>query len=251
MRSRQTIVGVSILGLALLGSFFFITSITKKEFSVVSPRYQLAAADFADASLLSSSSTPERYDARAFAQEIAASIIERNPNGPDLTTGTILASQPEDLVDTLLVDGIEKITLDILDPKLDEARITRGSDDSRAARETYLRERVDAIARSPISLNNADITSFSASDFAAVAATLERVLTDIYSLSVPPSLLDIHHEQLRLLSIEHAIFENLAFYQQDSLRAWLSVPIFEKISGEFVVLKESIADFILTNDLRV
>lgn len=249
MSRSHKIIGIAVITISILASFFLITNVTKKEFLVSAPRYQLQSKALAEN--LDLSETVDRYDTAALAKEIASSLVEKNPLGPDETTKTIIAGQPEDLVDNILIGGIEEIAQDILDPKLAEERLLTRQDDSPQAWEEYLRERHQVISNSAISLAGVDMKTLTGEDFAAIAITLEDIVEKLYALAAPPSLASIHHEQIRLLLIEFNVFESLAFYQQDAVRAWLSIPIFEKINEEFAVLSETIADFILTNDLRV
>ena len=186
------------------------------------------------------------------AKNIAAELLKLNPEGPSLENDqpSIIAADPEKLVREIFPDQLKDIDLSFLNPevKISDLKVADSSDKTLA--ENYFKN-LQAILKNNLSGVSTLLTDPSKENFAVILKAYKAALPQLYQLVVPESLVNLHKEEIRLLTIERNIFENLANYENDPVMAAVSAQAFETAESKLIALIHLMVAFIKNNELRI
>ncbi len=195
---------------------------------------------------------PEKNITLQVSQQIAEEFLKKNPNGPDLLSGEnfVNAIEPEKLVENLVSGKLGDEALADFNPVITATELNLIPAKDKEALRAYL-EKFNAVIQDNAGGLNVDFSNPTAEDFDRIVRVGEKTIAAFYALPVPPPVINIHKEELRLLTIQRNIFRNISNYANDPLRAWVSIEMYQQNEKEFAELKQKIADFVKTNNLGV
>lgn len=166
-------------------------------------------------------------------QEIAKKVAAKL--GPIKSQQDLKNLRPEKLVDQILADQLNNFDPKSLIPevKIENLKITKTADSK--FEDSYF-QNLKAIAKSApklsISADNPD-----PNDFRRIGASYEKTITNLYNLLVPEKFADFHRELIKILTLQKNIFDNLANYPNDPLKALLSMSLLEESTKQLASLQ--------------
>ncbi len=186
-------------------------------------------------------------------KKIAKSIARELVKSEKLTGADFL--NPDDLVSGILPDLQESFDFSAGEEqdlsreiKINDLRIVKSSD--KALAENYFKN-----LRVIIKTNFPDLTigfsQPSTEDFKLTALAYQKMAAAVYDLIIPENLTEIHREEIRLLTLYQKIFESLARYQDDPLKALASADLLQKTGPQLENLANMKLIFIKNNDLNI
>lgn len=186
------------------------------------------------------------------AQEIAEELLRRNPEGPALLENGsgIKAIRPDEIVGKIFSDRLENLDLSEFNPQINgnALKIIKSSDKKLA--ENYFKN-FRAILQNNFSKISADFSNPAAKDLRTLAAIYGKSIAAFYNLLVPEDLAGIHSEEIRLLSIQKAVFENLGNYEADPVKALVALQVLTETDRLFAALNKEMNGYILKNNLKI
>ena len=165
-----------------------------------------------------------------------------------------LASQldidPGKLATKILNNQLNNIDLSEFVPeiKLSELKIVR-TNDKRVA-ENYLKN-FQAILKNNFSKFDINFAKPTVEDFLALTKAYEGAISEFYKLVVPESLSEVHQQEIKLLTVQKNIFNNLSNYDKDPLKAFVSAQMAVEIDQQLADLQKTITIFISKNSLNI
>lgn len=185
---------------------------------------------------------------REIARNIADEIIKQNPDGP--TTTGINTAKPEELAKKILSEQIENINLSDFTPQVNFAAIRTAPLSDKVSLENYLKN-FQMILNNNFSNLNLDFKNPEPGDFQKLSDSYKKSVAQFYTLIVPQKLAAVHAEQIRLMSIQKAIFANLAVYEADPMKALVAIQLSKEVDAGLEDLKGQIVAFIVKNGLKI
>lgn len=183
-------------------------------------------------------------------QKIAKSVAQEFVKSEGLAGADFL--NPNDLVSGILPDLQKSLDFQDLNPevKISDLRVVKGSDKTLA--ENYFKN-LRAIIKTNLSDLAVDFlhSQPSIKDFEQAALAYQKTTAAVYGLIIPENLSEIHQEEIRLLILHQKIFESLARYQNDPLKALASVELLQKTGQQLENLANMKLIFIKDNDLKI
>lgn len=188
------------------------------------------------------------------AKDLAKTLTEKNPNGPEIINGEqwINAPRPEKIAADLIAEAALKFDPESLKPTINNADLNISSDNSKKALINYLANFNQIIEDSAkkIPTSSLNTESLSLKIISQLVDIYQENINQFYQLPVPSSALEIHKKEIRLLSAQKKIFEKMENYQENPLTAILALNELKNIAGQFINLEEELTDFIKNNNLN-
>ncbi len=245
------IVGSLIVAMSLLAPDKSITANTKSETApkVIASLSESLPASTIPERMVTTTPPPSNITTQV-GQQIAEEFLKKNPNGPDLLSGEKFVNtiEPEKLVEDLVAGKLGDEALADFNPIITAAELNLSTDKTPEAVRAYL-ETFNQVIQNNASGLSVDFNNPTADDFNRIAKVGEKTIAAFYAMPVPQTAINLHKEELRLLTIQRNIFRNIANYESDPLRAWVSIEMYRQNSKEFEDLKEKIANFVKANNL--
>ena len=186
------------------------------------------------------------------AKIIAEEIIKQNPDGPVTADGiaAINAIAPEELAGKVLNEQMESLDLSSFSPEVNFSAIKITAAIDKTSSENYLKN-FRAILNNNFGHLGVDFSSPTVRDFEILARAYKKTVAEFYTLLVPQKLAVIHSEQIRLMLIQTAIFETLAGFEQDPLKALVAIQLSKEVDNRLEELKKQLGSFIADNNLTI
>ncbi len=186
------------------------------------------------------------------AKNIAEELIKKNPDGPvDLDSGKgIGAVKPEELAGKVLSDQFSKLDLSDFNPQVNFSALRVVNSANKANSENYLKN-FQAILKNNFAALDIDFGHPTSEDFKRLAGAYQKSVSEFYSLLVPQGLASIHSEQIRLMSVQKSIFNSLAGYEEDPMKALVAIQLSKEVDKKLADLKSQIAAYITKNGLKI
>jgi hypothetical protein len=177
------------------------------------------------------------------AKNIAKEIIRQNPEG-------LTEIKPDQLANEALSKQIQQMDLSDFSPEINwsDLKIINTSDYSIA--ENYLKN-FQAILRNNFNRLSVEFSRPTALDFQKLAEAYRKSVSEFYNLVTPQALAIIHSEQIRLMSVQKAIFENLSDYEKDPIKALVALQLSKEVDEKLNDLKKEIVAYIIKNGLKI
>lgn len=191
---------------------------------------------------------------RDLADVIAKDLLARNPEGPienPLQPGvaSIKTLDPNIVAGKILDEQVQAATEDIFNQPEIKPRVTEKQDPHAIAQ--YLRARADIIAATQEFLADRirPTDEFSEATLEVLAQANRKALDGMRELAVPSPIIFIHSEQLRLLTIQQAVFNKILDKDTDPLGAAVAISLLTKVTDQFSMLSKSIETYSIENNI--
>ncbi len=180
------------------------------------------------------------------AQSIAQDILNRNPQGPQPSknlagVSSITALDPKLVASKILEEDVQKATTAIFAGAPKSEEINQSSSASPAE---YLKNRGEIIKAAQLRLAPYQGKKFTDATLTVMRDTIRSTLGAMNALQVPPSLISIHSEQVRLLKAQFAIFDNILNRDTDPVAASVSISLIQKVNEDLATLSRTIKAYI-------
>ncbi|MBI2024512.1 MAG: hypothetical protein HYT03_00255 [Candidatus Harrisonbacteria bacterium] len=204
----------------------------------------LSDLKFEDPSSLTSSFGKTEPAVEELSQKIVEEIIRLNPEGPIQASGIsqINALEPKKMVDEVLSKELASIDYQDFVPKikLDSINIVKGLDKKLA--ENYLKN-LGAILENNFYNKDYDFQNAPIDAFNLLASAYQKSIAQVYSLTVPGPLIEIHIRGITLLEIQKSVFESLANYEKNPFKAVVAIRLLKEVGEGFEELAHNINNF--------
>lgn len=246
MKILKTTIGWGLI----IGSIFF-SFLIFKEHTTSIPQPVTSSGSKTE-SVSSQSLKLTENSTKEIAKTIAEEIIKKNPSGPTGTDGAsgISTLNPEELANKVLAQQIENIDLTDFEPQVNFSAIKISPLSDKSALENYLKN-FQTILKNNFSGLAVDFKNPALEDFQKLSASYEKTVAQFYTLIVPQKLAAVHAEQIRLMSIQEAIFANLAQYEIDPMKALVAIQLSKEVDSGLNNLKTQVTAFITQNGLKI
>jgi len=251
MSKPKIIIAALILALSLSGAYLIIS---KKEKGSVLP---VAIEENNPVAMIK----PQTTDPNAainlteiITAKIGEDIITKNTGGGLITSSGdkfIAAPEPEQMANDLIAEAQKNFDPETLRPKIEEKDLKITADNTKEGFIGYfnsLNQMVSAAAEK-IPAGFVDPEKISVNDFKVTALVYGDFIQNLYSLSAPSQLTDIHKKQIELTVFKKNILEKAANAEQDPLTAIISIDSLLIIDQEFVKLKEDMQAWVKNHNL--
>ena len=189
-------------------------------------------------------------------EELGKTIVQKNPGGPETVGGLkqITAPNPETITQELLAQAAQKFNPESLKPTIKDSDLKIIKNNSEENITNYLLSLKKILSDSARDLpknlyNNSD--ELSLLTIQQLRNTYGGAILKIYNISVPEKALDIHKEEIALLSTKKNIFEKILAYETDPLTAIIAVNELKNTDAEFQKLSNRVAKFIKDYNLSI
>ncbi len=176
------------------------------------------------------------------AQEIVQKIISKNPPGSlKKNGGGIAAVAPDALIEEVVAKRLSEFDPAQFTENISPSSlvVTAVNDDTAVA--AYVAGLNAALKKHYARLPVGVIASgLAAEKFAAITATLDTVISDLYSLPVPPRAASFHAKQIGLFTAQKNIFAAIADMQNDPFKALLAVQALKGAQETMRALREEL-----------
>lgn len=169
---------------------------------------------------------------KAAAQIIAQDIFEKNPEGPQVETGlragemSIATSKPEEVVEKILTTETGRVRQALLYPDIATEKFTISNAETAAS---YLAARASIIEAGARHIASFQITTINDQAIKKIIGVSDQMLRQFYALPVPREMVDVHAEQIRLLTAERGLLASMVDRETDPVAAALSVSLIPEI----------------------
>lgn len=185
---------------------------------------------------------------REFAGEVGKDIVVRNPDGPATIEDKqwISVLEPNQAVETLIADGIKNFNAKDFIPDVPRASLRIAV----VPASVYFRGFQDILQHNFGSVA-VDLASESLTGIGDLIVAYDRAIKIFYDTEVPEDLVAVHQREIQLLTAQKKIFEAIAGYQDDPLRAILANELLQKVTDDFGKLKNTIAEYIKDKQINI
>jgi len=170
------------------------------------------------------------------ASTISQEIIARNPNGPVniQNKNWISTANPAELADKLFEQGLANFDSASLRPEIKLSQLKIIDDNDPLTLKSYVQNFKDIVAQN-VTLKPID-NRLSFNDLRLLIAAYQKIIPQLYALSVPQKAAAIHQQGLTIFETQKNILEKLVLAEVD--------PVAALIAANFLPnLNKDIADF--------
>lgn len=201
---------------------------------------------------LSTLLTQTEPTAEEISRKIALELSKLNPQGPSKISGVtgVNAIEPEEMLDRILANELTSIDFKDFEPRVDLDDLKIISDSNPKLAESYLKN-FRTILENNFAGAKFDSETASVKDFQFLVSIYNKTISQFYSLNVPESLASIHLQEIKLLGIQRSVFEALANYEKDPVKAMVASQLLVELDEKFEVLKNEIVGFVNKNQLEI
>lgn len=180
--------------------------------------------------------TPESYSKAitGIAAEIAQQLVEKNPDGPSVSEDQyqITALDPKKIAEKISADKLNDIDLASVNPKIDVNKLKIVPDSDNTLKESYSAN-VNSIINGNFSGISADFSNPKPNEIEKLVSAYNKSISALYSLNIPAILAETHAEQIRLLTLQRNLFDNIFNFQKDPALALLSMRLIPKAYEDY------------------
>lgn len=166
-------------------------------------------------------------------QEIAAKFAEEL--GPIKNADDLKNLEPDKLVNQIFNESISAFDPASLIPevRLQDLKITANYDET--IKEAYFKS-LSAMAQAEIVKIGETSFESKIDSFKAISSAYDKVAANLYNLVVPEPLVNFHGEVIKTFVLQKKIFDNLANYESDPLKAMAVLPLLEESTSKLAIL---------------
>ncbi|MDO8430020.1 MAG: hypothetical protein Q7S73_01470 [bacterium] len=184
-----------------------------------------------------------------FTNKLAQTIVEANPNGPEILDGEpwLNTPDPDQISNDLITEAQKNFDPKSLRPIIQNSDLKISTDNSKAALINYLlafnKIIDDAAGKFPPEIFT-DPSSVNTKTFEILANIYQSSFDEFKKIGVPSSVLAIHKKEMGLLGTSANIYKNIKNYQEDPMVAILATQELGGLQKEFTALSEELGIFI-------
>ncbi len=186
------------------------------------------------------------------ANEISKDILVRNPNGPSKIGDEqwIDVVDPEKITDLVIGDGLKNFDAKDFESEISINQFKITSDNSVSAQTVYFKTFIDILTHNFQNIH-ADFTDPKLAGSSELFKSYDQAIGAFYNLEVPSQLVSYHQQELNLLTSQKKIFEALANYEKDPVRAILVNQLLSGVDAKLLDLGQTVMNYIQKNNLNI
>lgn len=190
---------------------------------------------------------------KAVAQIIAQDIVEKNPEGPRSGDGlqpgemSIATSKPEEVVEKILSAETGRVRKDLLSPVIDQEKFIIGSKETAAS---YLTARSGIIESGARTIAGFKITTVDDKAIKNIISVSDTMIDQFYALPIPREMIDVHTEQIRLLTAERGLLASMVNREKDPVAAALAVSLIPENQKAMEAFQQKLVALLAKNGLK-
>lgn len=166
-------------------------------------------------------------------QEIAAKFAEEL--GPIQSADDLKNLEPDKLVNQILNESISSFDPASLIPEVRTQDFKTTAKYDKTIKDAYFKS-LSAITQAEMAKTGEASFGRNAEDFQLLSSAYDKIAANLYNLIVPEQLVDFHRELIKIFALQKNIFDNLANYEADPLKAMAVLPLLEESTGQLVTL---------------
>lgn len=227
----KKIIALTLLGGSLAFAVFIIRGNTQQQIVPITTSNKTAFEELSTIIGIANQNNVTREIAAKFAEEL----------GPINSAEDLKNLEPDKLVNQILQESISSFDPASLIPEIRISDFKTTAKHDKAAKDGYFKS-LSAVTQAEMSKTGEASLGRNAEDFSAIASAYDKIAANLYNLVVPEPLVDFHKELVKIFILQKNIFDNLANYETDPLKAMAVLPLLEESANQLAILWNQYAE---------